>query len=340
MKLYRIESQKLKRSEIFYLVKDVRTGDSTAKVRIKLGYAMPELQEAERLTTTPNVELEVRALERRLERISSVASFLTADELQKIEETRFWTPLFKMFLSASEYEQVETLHEIEQITGTTAIEGNTLTAQQVEDLLWKGIAPQGKPVREQLEVLNAKSAADFRRDYGGKVSLAFIRRLHALMLDKINDQAGSFRRIDSVAILGEDNAVTPAILIETELDEAIRNYYSRLRNGANAFEEAVIFHERFEMIHPFIDGNGRVGRELLRHMLAQAGYPDVLIRRENRERYINALRDGHGKRTREMVKAFYDLLLMDGRADIFREILSKRTDSKHMKRRKGSSLLK
>jgi len=326
MKLYRIESRRLIKSEIYYLVKDVRIGNTVSKVRLKLGYAKLEAAIETRLTTTPNVDLEVKALEKRLSMAPRRAMYLTQDEQRKVEETRYWAPLFHMFLSPSEYEQAETLHETEYIAGTTAIEGNTLTVKQVDELLHKGISPQGKSLREQLEITNAEKAAKYRQDYMGKVSILFIKRLHALVLENINDQAGMFRRIDSIGILGEDFAVTPAIQIEDELLEAISNYYTRVRAGSHPFEEALIFHYRFELIHPFIDGNGRVGREVLRHMLARAGYPDILIWREDRERYLNALRDGNKGKTEQMVKAFSDLLLKDNRGKLFREILSRRAE--------------
>ncbi len=327
MKLYRIESRGLKRSEIYYLVKDVRIGDTVSKVRIKLGYTRPDPKAESQLTTTPMVDLEVKALEKHLGTIHHIAKYLTPEEQRRIEETRYWIPLFHLFLSPSEYEQVEALHEAEYIAGTTAIEGNTLTVQQVDDLLHKGISPVGKSLKEQLEVKNAEKAAKYRMSYASRVTLPFIKKLHSMMMNTIDDQAGSFRRIDSIGILGEDFAVAPAIVIESELEEAIGDYYANVRAGANPFEEAVKFHERFEMIHPFIDGNGRVGREVLRHMLARAGYPDILIRSEDREKYINALRDGHRENTEQMVKAFSELLLMDQREKLFREILSRRVEN-------------
>jgi Fic family protein len=324
VKLYRIESQRLKSSEIYYLVKDVRVGDTAAKVRVKLGYIKPDPENEAKLTTTPSVDLELKAIEARLGKTPTRTSHLTPAKQREVEETRYWIPLFKLFLSPSEYEQIETLHETEYIAGTTAIEGNTLTVQQVDDLLHKGISPQGKSLREQLEVTNAERATRYRQGYAGRVTFSLIKRLHSLTLENINDQAGSFRRIDSIGIVGEDYAVAPAIQIESMLGKAIRDYYDRVKAGGHPFEKAVIFHERFEMIHPFIDGNGRVGREVLRHMLARAGYPDILIGRGDREKYLDALRAGHRGEVDQMVKMFSELLLKDKRAGLFREILSRK----------------
>ena len=78
--------------------------------------------------------------------------------------------------------------------------------------------------------------------YSGRVTLPLIKKLHDMILNIINDQVESFRRIDSIGILGEDFAVAPVIVIDSELEEAIGDYYANVRVGANPFEEAVIFH--------------------------------------------------------------------------------------------------
>jgi Fic family protein len=305
------------KSEIYYLVKDVRVGGTTSKVRVKLSYTKPKNEKE--LITKPNKELELKAIEKHLGKPRNKARYLTPEIQRKVDETRFWIPLISMFYP-SEYEAVETLHETEYIAGTTAIEGNTLSVSQVEDLIKRGVEPVGKSMKDQLEVLNAEKAGKYRKDYTGRVSIPFILKLHELMMDRIKDaQPGEFRKID-VWILGEDVSVTPAIQIEEELNEAITDYYDSVKAGGHPFEEAVIFHHRFELIHPFGDGNGRVGREVLRHMLAKAGYPDILIRREDREKYLDALRAGSRDEKGQMVKAFVDLLVNDKRAKLFKEI--------------------
>ncbi len=317
MSLYRIEIRHLVKSEIYYLIKDVRIGDTSSKVRVKLGYTKPENKEE--LTTKPNRELELKAMEKRLGKPRAKARYLTPEMQRKVDETLFWIPLISMFYP-SEYEAVETLHETEFIAGTTAIEGNTLSVSQVEDLIKRGVEPAGKSMKDQLEVLNAEKAGKYRKDYTGRVSISFILKLHELMMDRLKDaQPGEFRRID-VWILGEDVSVTPAIQIEEELNEALNGYYDGVKAGGHPFEEAVIFHHRFELIHPFGDGNGRVGREVLRYMLAKASYPDILLGREDREKYLDALRAGGRGENDQMVKAFADLLVNDKRAKLFKEI--------------------
>jgi fido (protein-threonine AMPylation protein) len=315
--LYRVEIRRLVNSEIYYLVKDVRVVDTTSKVRVKLGYTKPKNEEE--LITKPNKELELKAIEKHLGKSRYKARYLTPEMQCSVDETRFWVPLISMFYP-SEYEAVETLHETEYIAGTTAIEGNTLSVSQVEDLIRRGVEPAGKSMKDQLEVLNAEKAGKYRKDFTGRVSISFILKLHEFMMDRIKGaQPGEFRKID-VWILGEDVSVTPAIQIEEELNEAIADYYVSVKAGGHPFEEAVLFHHRFELIHPFGDGNGRVGREVLRYMLAKAGYPDILIRGEDREKYLDALRAGGRGEKGLMVKVFVDLLVNDRRAKLFKEI--------------------
>ena len=317
MGLYRVEIRRLLKSEIYYLVKDVRAGGTTFKVRVKLGYTKPE--DEKELVTKPNKELELKAIEKRLGKPRFKARYLTPEIQRMVDETRFWIPLISMFYP-SEYEAAETLHETEYIAGTTSVEGNTLSVSQVEDLIGRGIEPVGKSMKDQLEVLNAEKAGKYRGGYAGRVSIPFILKLHEFMMDRIKDaQPGEFRLID-VWILGEDVSVIPAVQIVEELNEAIAGYYSSVKAGGHPFEEAVIFHHRFELIHPFGDGNGRVGREVLRYMLAKSGYPDILIRGEDREKYLDALRVGGLGETGQMVRAFADLLLNDKRAKLFKEI--------------------
>jgi Fic family protein len=62
------------------------------------------------------------------------------------------------------------------------------------------------------------------------------------------------------------------------------------------------------MIHPFLDGNGRVGREILNFMLRKCGYPRLLFLGENRQEYLSSLQFGNHELFAEMIEVFASLI--------------------------------
>lgn len=146
--------------------------------------------------------------------------------------------------------------------------------------------------------------------YKKKVSLDFVRNMHALIMDNIDiESAGTFRRTEDVNIAGCSMGLAPAAVIEEELAEAIMEYYSDMKGGRHPFESAILFHYRFEAIHPFTDGNGRVGREVLNFMLMKERFPKLLFLGKDRELYIKALKLGNEGRMGEMVSLLAEPIL-------------------------------
>jgi Fic family protein len=323
LNLYHIVSQSLKKAEIYYLAKSIRIDDKVLKIRIKLGETKPNPDEEQSLLSTPNLTLEKKALDKRIELNQQAykPKYLTQTDIKRLEKTRYWDHFFKLFLTKSEREYFTESSRIEYIHGTTAIEGNTFSLQQVDDLLNREIIPTSKSLREINEVQNYLAINEYLQNYTGKVTLSLIRKLHELIMNNIDTESGGrFRRIDTIGIRGVDIAVTPSILIEGELESLVDEYYGNIRSGGHPFEEAVLFHYRFEMVHPFTDGNGRVGREILNLMLEKAGFPRMVIKAILREIYLNMLQAGNNGDYEEMIAGFIDLL-EDKRAEAFKEIL-------------------
>jgi len=308
---YRVEVTYNRGKPYHYLVKDVRLGEKRTKVKVSLGFAEPTQQEVERYRLEHAYTLEARAAEVKAKLASARYNpkYLQKEDIQTIETIHYYYKTFTELLTTSEIEAYENNFEFAYVQGTTNIEGNTLSPKQTVDLLVNGITPNGKSLREINEVQNFKKVKTYRDKYRGKLTLEFIKNLHGLIMDNIDtDSAGAFRRIDTVCIAGCDIPVTPAILIKEELTKIINWYSQQIANGVHPFEASVLFHYKFELIHPFTDGNGRVGREVFNFMLKRAGYPKLLFLGEDRDLYILSLQLGNQKKYAQMIKIFSDLI--------------------------------
>lgn len=109
---------------------------------------------------------------------------------------------------------------------------------------------------------------------------------------KIDPHAGELRAVP-VYIRGADFTPPPAKDVPLYLRQWVEWLTSDTAVRYDPVVRAAIAHHDFEAIHPYTDGNGRVGRLLLNLMLMQDGYPPALVLREWRTRYIQALRQAH-----------------------------------------------
>ncbi len=165
------------------------------------------------------------------------------------------------------------------------IEGNTLTEPETAAILFEDAAIPNKSVIEHLEVKNHQAATQFlyrHLEEGAGLDESFILRLHGILMNSIKEDAGSYRS-HNVRIAGANVPTTnylkvPRLMREIAADAS--------RKAADVIEHATKVHSRFEQIHPFSDGNGRVGRLLLNAMLLKRNYPPAVIEQESRRFYI------------------------------------------------------
>ncbi len=195
---------------------------------------------------------------------------------------------------------------IDDVHHSTAIEGNTMTRAQVEDLVEKRQA--SATLVEVLEVEGYARAADwvYRRakDYDG-VPLDVLSEIHRRAMELVwaveppptNDQAGRWRR-SGVSVRGLNVALPVSIVPDLQL----WSKSTMEPRGKHPLEHAAIHHAELERIHPFVDGNGRVGRLVLNFMLLQAGYPPAVIQVDQRQRYLRALRSADGGNWRPLTE--------------------------------------
>lgn len=184
------------------------------------------------------------------------------------------------------------------VHGTTAIEGNTLTEEEAEKVLVTNLTPSNKLVDETLEVSNYNYAKDYLESQSGRITEKMIKQIHKLLMNGLiinsitKDKSGEFRT-SQVILKGIGWTPPPAEAVRDQLNYLLENYYNGIENNIHPLELISYFHQKFEEIHPFQDGNGRVGREILNYMLKQSGYPEIYITMKQRSEYLNALKEGN-----------------------------------------------
>ncbi len=191
--------------------------------------------------------------------------------------------------------------------GTNAIEGNTLTWHDVERLLIEERSVGNKPVRDVLETIQHERA--FRgllhlREL--PITLKTGLELHESVFRGIKPDAGSWRRVN-VRIQGSKHTPPRMEKVVPEMEGLLKEYGSRDIHGEEVFSLGAWFHHSFESIHPFSDGNGRVGRLLLNLHFLKHNWPPVHILPQDRKRYLLAMEEGHSSSLSDLVSLIQDL---------------------------------
>jgi len=148
------------------------------------------------------------------------------------------------------------INRIRTVTGSLAIEGNTLTEAQITAIL------DGKrviaPPREILEVSNALAAYEQLPNWYGSRQ-ADLLAAHRLLMQGLIDHAGRYRSGGVGVMTGSTvlHMAPPASQVPRLMDDL----FSWLATTADhPLIVSSVFHYEFEFIHPFADGNGRIGR--------------------------------------------------------------------------------
>jgi Fic family protein len=187
-------------------------------------------------------------------------------------------------------EELRHRYEVALTHHSTAIEGNTLTQSETQIVIEKGITIGGKSVREHLEVIGHKEALHFVLELASEqtpLGEREIREIHSLVMQgQANGHSGRYRTLDVKAAGTE--YVYPSHL---QVPELMAEFVAWLGGtpDLHPIDLAAEAHLRFVTIHPFRDGNGRMGRLLLNLLLVRQGYPIAVLHVAQRVEYVAAL---------------------------------------------------
>ena len=174
----------------------------------------------------------------------------------------------------------------DSIYHSNAIEGNTLTREDVERVLTEDQVIEGKSFGDHVAVLGYRDAIllgqRFVRD-NTRISEHEIKRLHKRMIIDRQEVGGEYRNYNMMIHGHRPTSYEKVPYKMLQLVEA------KPSEGRHPLESIAFFHLRLEKIHPFGDGNGRIGRILINVMLEQIDYPGVIVSLDDKQRYYEAL---------------------------------------------------
>jgi Fic family protein len=170
----------------------------------------------------------------------------------------------------------------EMVYNSNAIENSTLTLEDTEKILLGGSLDRKVNIREVYEAKNlAKLTETLLEKNKSLLTIKLIKSSHKTLLSNIDDTiAGRFRRGKEWVRVGNHLGANPRF-VHTLMQELVDNYK---QHKINYFLDAVAhFHAEFETIHPFVDGNGRIGRVLINQQLMNAGFPPIIIQNKSKQ---------------------------------------------------------
>lgn len=196
-------------------------------------------------------------------------------------------------LPASQVAKLQEQFKIEMTYNSNAIEGNSLTLKETFLVINEGLTIKGKPLKDHLEAKDHFEALKYlndliEHDKKHTVSEVLIRQLHQLvMLETDREWAGKYRDAN-VIISGSDHTPPDALEVPGLMQSLIR-WIGNNQGKMSPIELASIVHHKVVYIHPFFDGNGRTARIVMNIFLMQAGYPLMIVLKNDRKKYYSVL---------------------------------------------------
>lgn len=198
----------------------------------------------------------------------------------------------------------------ESVYNSNAIENSTLTLKETEKILLEMEVSRDVSVREIFEAKNLARIMEYIRSKSQEeLSKELILLLHQMLIGNINESiAGRFRQRGEYVRVGTHIAPAPEH-IERLIEQILIEYGSDYQNYF--VDKIAKFHLDFETIHPFNDGNGRIGRIIINYQLLHLGFPILIIRDKEKKQYYNAFVEYRGKKVTKTMERLIALSLME-----------------------------
>lgn len=230
--------------------------------------------------------------------------------LSPIIKTRLEEKLAKLNklrpLPKSAVQKLREKFQIEMTYNSNAIEGNSLTLKETFLVINEGITIKGKPLKDHLEAKDHQAALKYLyvlvdKDRKHTISEMLIRNLHQIIIQETDKEwAGRYRNAN-VIIGGAKHTPPDALQVPQKMRDLII-WLNFQKNKTNIIELSALLHHKLVHIHPFFDGNGRTTRLTMNLLLMQAGYPLVIILKNDRKKYYDVLDKADSGKYEPLVK--------------------------------------
>lgn len=283
-----LEQRKTLHGIKYYLAHSFREGGKVQKIRVYLGSNIKKKVLKQRMEKASEL---LKQQVNSFKIIRSPIKYKFSKREQELIKSLKTKSKFKVFHLSEEDWQLFT----ELFTyNTNAIEGSTITQNEVLEILESNKWPFNKPKEEISEAYGVAQAIRYIRKTKVHLSLKMIKEIHKIIFENSKGFAGKLREkgVEVGIRDGYGNIIhlgAPAARVIPLLNELVK-WYNKNRKKVPAIVLAIVVHNQFEYIHPFEDGNGRVGRLLMNNILLKHKLPPVNISMKNRAGYYETLR--------------------------------------------------
>ena len=190
----------------------------------------------------------------------------------------------------------------EQVYNSNAIENSTLSLEETEKILLQLDLDRFVSEREIFEAKNLARVVSYieKKAKAQELTLEMILSLHKMLISNIRDDvAGRFRKDNEYVRVGSHIAPAPKEVKE-RLEKMLSEYNAS--SHENIIKRIARLHLAFEYTHPFVDGNGRIGRVINNYLLIREGYVPVNIKFLDRSMYYDAFKEFDAKGTTNIME--------------------------------------